>query len=70
MKVSKVLVKCSDYNGSKDVLFMMRQDDNRLVDYSNNYEVLSDAKYSAKTKTLIANKKSYRVFCDWSVKAI
>jgi hypothetical protein len=67
---SKVLANCADYNGYKNVLFMMEADDFRLHNPVFEYTVISDAKYNRKTKTLVADGKTYFVCQDWSVKVI
>ena len=70
MKPTNVLAQCDNYNGNANVLFMMNSDDFRLADQNFGYSVIAPAKYTAKTKTLIANGKTYNVFSDWSVKAV
>ena len=65
----KYLVKDNDYNGHKDVLFMMNMNDFRLTDdrFKDDYEVLGKGKYAKKVLTV--NGIAYKVFSDWSVKA-
>jgi hypothetical protein len=69
MKAHKVLVEAGKYNNYSNVVFMMGSDDSRLKDQ--NYKIL-DAKpiYDHKTKTLVSNGKKYRIYSDWSAKAI
>lgn len=67
-KANKFLVNCANYNGNKNILFMMAADDFRLND--GNWQVISPANYDRKTKTLVAEGKQYKVFCDWSVRAV
>jgi hypothetical protein len=70
-KVQYVLARCRDYNGHPDVLFMMKADDFRLSDPVHGYSVLCrDCKYDRKAKTLTADGVTYRVFADWSLKAV
>ena len=64
----KVLVQCADYNGYKNVLFMMKDTDFRLADEKFGYKILGQGKYVHKTRTLIVNDQTYKVFSDWSVK--
>lgn len=66
--MSKVLARCADYNGNKNVLFMMSADDFRLADAKWGYSIVGPAKYSRKDQTLVSGGKTYRVFSDWSVK--
>ena len=68
--MTKVLAQCANYNGNKNVLFMMNKDDFRLADAKFGYTVLGDAKYNNKIKTLVSNGKTYKVFSDWSVKSV
>lgn len=70
---SKVLVRCADYNGDKDVLFMMKADEFRLTDprFSANYTVLDAAPvYTHKTRTLSSSLGVFRVFTDWSLRLL
>ena len=66
-KSGKVLARCVNYNGSKDVLFMMNAEDERL---GVTYAKLADAVYSHKLRTLTAAGVTYNVFGDWSVKEV
>lgn len=83
--MNRLLVNCKDYNGHKDVLFMMREDDFRLnpghrinknlpakvvKNMQGNYDVLGEGEYTHKKRELVIGKKTYRVFPDWSVKEI
>jgi len=69
-KANKVLVKANDYNGHKDVLFMMQADDFRLTNmtFKNNYTVLAQGKYSK--RILKTELGDFNVFSDWSVKKV
>ena len=69
-KPIKFIVSCASWNGLKDVLFLMRSDDFRLADQKFGYTVIGSAKHDGKNKTAIANGVVYKVFSDWSVKAI
>jgi hypothetical protein len=68
---SKYLVEAADYNGHKNILFMMDMDDER-VNNGNYKSISTDCFYNKKNKTLIDfnTKKTYNVFEDWSVKEI
>jgi hypothetical protein len=65
-----VIVICRDYNGYKNVLFMMKADDFRYQDGKKwGYEHLHSGKYSRKTHSFVTNEgKQFTVFSDWSVK--
>jgi hypothetical protein len=66
----KKLVRCADYNGYRNVLFMMDGDDFRLSDarFSSNYTVLASDVYAARDKTFTtADGDTYTVFADWSL---
>ena len=69
-KPTKFIVSCAAFNGFKDVLFMMCSDDFRLADQKFGYTIIGNAKHDSKNKTATANGVVYRVFADWSVKAI
>lgn len=65
------LVKAKDYNGSKDVLFMMKSDDHRFG--TDNYETIGRGTFAKGILTVCTDTdrfKMYRVFPDWSVRAI
>lgn len=62
-----ILVNCRDYNGHKDVKFMMSPDDFHLADP--NYQVLDPAAvYSRRHKTLTSSRGTFTVCADWSVR--
>lgn len=65
----KVLVKCDDYNGSKDVLFMFDdKNDFRLKDPKSEYTILCEGSYTKGfLKTEMGN---FQVFSDYSVKKV
>lgn len=66
--MKRLLVKCSEYNGFKNILFMMDKKDFRLIDedFKNEWEILGEGDY--KKKVLTIGKDKYKVFSDWSVK--
>jgi len=66
MRATKLLVKANDYNGHKNVLFMMKSDDFRVG--TDNYTVLAKGKLSK--NVLKTTKGDYTVFSDWSVKKL
>ena len=71
MKPIKVLVQSNQVGSFNDVKYMMNSDDFRLKDNSFGYIVLDqNPKYDHKLKTLTTNNVVYKVFNDWSVKAI
>lgn len=61
-------VLCADYNGHKDVLFMMELDDFRLG--SKEYTLLATGAYDRKAHTLTCGKSVCYVYEDWSIKEI
>jgi hypothetical protein len=63
----KILALCRDYNGNKDVLFMMESSDFRLD--GDNWVKFADGKY-AKGIFTATNGNRYRVYGDWSVQSI
>lgn len=63
-KVRKALVNCLDYNGHKNVLFMMKEDDFRFND--GNYQLIEFGEYSKSVFTGVSGAQ-YKVFPDWSV---
>lgn len=68
-----ILARCADYNGHKDVLFMMEADDFRLTDalFSANYTILDDAPtYDWRTRRLATNQGEFLVCSDWSLKPL
>jgi hypothetical protein len=71
MKSKKLLVESKQTGSFTNVKYMMNSDDFRLKDDSFGYTVLDqNPKYDHKLKTLTANNVVYKVFNDWSVKAI
>lgn len=71
--MANLIVRCADYNGSKDVLFRMRANDERLSDkrFKDNYTVI-EAGIVKDSKTIIGcvSGTVFRVFSDWSIKVI
>lgn len=73
---ARLLVRVGDYNGHKDVLFMMKQDDWRLTDerFAPNHTVVANGTYTHRHPepgvigTLVADGVAYGVFSDWSVR--
>jgi len=65
--MKKLLVICKDYNGYKNILFMMNPNDFRLE--TPNREVVSEGKYAKGILTTL-NGNRYKVHCDWSVTQI
>jgi len=68
-----VLARCKDYNGHKNVLFMMDSSDFRFTHpkFKSNYEVLDrNPSYDGKKRILSTVKGQYRVYEDWSLKKI
>lgn len=65
---TKVLAKCKNYNGHKNVLFMMDTDDHRLFEKAWGYETIdSKAEYNRKEKTLTSGDTVYHVYSDRSL---
>jgi len=66
-----VLVRCADYNGHKDILFMMDATDFRLTDkrFSAGYPVIADGDYDKKAArfTIPSTGDAYQVHGDWSL---
>ena len=66
------LVRCANYNGNKNVLFMMAANDDRLG--TANYTDLGRGIYFTKAKLLRLDngldRGDYQVYPDWSVKLI
>ncbi|GEM_PF-4365558 len=73
MKKVKLLVIAKDYNGHKDILFMMNENDSRITENgksnNGNYEILDYGDFENNILTVSDNVK-YKVFEDWSVKEI
>jgi len=69
MKKVKLLVIAKD----KDVLFMMDEDDSRIIEggqlNNGNYEILDYGDFEKNILTVSFNFK-YQVFEDWSVKPL
>ena len=65
--MKKLLVLCKDYNGYKNIIFMMNANDDRLN--TPNREIISEGKYSRGVLTTLDGRK-FKVHCDWSVTQI
>lgn len=71
MKVKKVLVLSKEQGSFSNVKYMFNSDDFRLQDESFGYTILDkNPVYNNKEKTLTSNNVVYKVFSDWSLKAI
>lgn len=71
MKVKKVLVLSKQHGSFSNVKFMFNSDDFRLQNESFGYTILdANPIYNHKQKTLTSNNVVYKVFSDWSLKAI
>ena len=71
MKSKKVFAQSNQTGSFLNVKFMMKSDDFRLKDDSFGYKVLDDNPvYNHKEKTLTTKYGVYKVFSDWSLKAI
>ena len=69
MTKPKAIVLCKDYNGVKNVLFMMETEDFRFND--GNYSLLTGGTYDRKKGVFHGeNGKDYLVFVDWSVREV
>ncbi len=60
------LVLCAKYNNSRDVPFMMREDDDRFD--NGNYKPIEPGEYDEQAQTLTVGDQVYTVFEDWSVR--
>lgn len=78
--VPKVLALCKDYNGHKNVLFMMKATDERITGegwgstrmpdgttIADGYTKLADGKYTHRERIFAASGVTYRVHADWSL---
>ena len=69
MANEKVLARCDDYNGFKNVLFVMDADDFRIG--NGNYHKLADGVFSRKNHHFTANDgRQFKVFADRSAKPV
>lgn len=71
-QAEKLIVKAADYNGHRDVLFMMDADDPRLTmkGFSHNYTRIGGGRFDAKAKVFTTNDGArYEVFRDRSARA-
>ena len=62
--MKKFLVNCKKYNNSKNVLFMMDQDDDRAG--GGNYDIVEKGK-SKKGIFYTDSGKKYQIHADWSL---
>lgn len=68
----KLIVQASEYNGSKDVLFLMNSNDFRLTNpaFASGYTIITEGTHKSKDKLFLGkNGITYKVYQDWSVKA-
>ena len=64
----RLMVICRDYNGLRDVPFMMNSDDFRLADAQfGNYTIVGEGIYDHCVRTLTVDGRAYHVFSDWSL---
>lgn len=65
------LVNCKNYNGYKDVLFMMRANDFRLQEpqFKINYEIL-DPNPRRQLHRLYTNRGDFVINSDWSLSPV
>ncbi len=68
-KRKRLMVICRDYNGHKDVRFMMNSDDFRLTDarFAADYAIVGEGSYDHHARTLTVDGRAYHVFSDWSL---
>lgn len=72
-KAKKIIVNCADYNGHKNIPFMMSSDDFRLTDprFKDDYSVIAEGKASDRNRLFVAvDGTQYTVHYDWSVTEI
>lgn len=62
----KIIALCRDYNGTKNVLFMIEANDTRID--GKNWVKVADGKYSKGVFTSTKGNR-YRVYADWSVQS-
>lgn len=61
----RIFVNCTDYNGYKNIKFVMKLDDPRNEDPYSGYEPI--AVVDVKKNRFTHNDTVYKVFSDWSV---
>jgi hypothetical protein len=68
-KRRRLMVICRDFNGDKDVRFMMNSDDFRLTDarFAADYTTVGESTHDHHARTLTVDGRAYRVFSDWSL---
>lgn len=68
-KRRRLMVICHDYNGHRDVPFMMETNDFRLADpqFADNYTIVGEGVYDHGTRTFTVDGRAYYVFSDWSL---
>lgn len=66
---TRLMVRCRDHDGYRDVAFMMSRDDPRLSDprSSENWRILAEGDYEHATRTLTVDGCAYHVFSDCSL---
>jgi hypothetical protein len=66
---ARLMVICRDYNGLKDIPFMMNSDDFRLIDprFAADYSIVGEGIYDHPARTLTVDGRVYHVFSDWSL---
>ena len=65
----KLIIKAKDYNGFKNVKFLI--DDSDLLLFNDNYKVIGQAELDKKKNVAtLSNGKRYKVFSDRSLKRI
>jgi hypothetical protein len=64
------LVRCANYNGHKNVLFMCEDNDSRIGKLLEIIVPAKNCKFDSKKEIFQANDDMYKVFSDWSVKLI
>lgn len=65
--VKKSIVVARDYNGYKNVLFMMRSDDFRYNSNEHGYTVVEDGEFDKSCREFrTTDGKVYQIYSDWS----
>jgi hypothetical protein len=65
----RLVVICRDYNGLKDIPFMMNSDDFRLIAprFAADYTVVGEGIYDHPARRWAVDGRAYHVFSDWSL---
>jgi len=67
--MGKLIIKAKDYNGFKNVKFLINERD--LLLYNDNYKVIGPATLDKKKNVAtLSNGKRYKVFSDGSIKRV